>query len=367
MERLTDGDLVGILDLVHALGEVDDADEFLDVSLQGVMEIVPCAVATMNEVEPSADRFVAWTRPTSFAPPPGALETLSRLAGDHPLISHMATTGDGSAHRISDFWTPDQFHRSELYDQVYRPIGIEYQMALGFPVPRPTVLGLAMNREDRDFSDREVLAVNTIRPHLVQRWRAVRDRLHLQALLDAATDGFVGTGSGVLVLSDPPEELTRGVLVTLYRYFGRPSPTGPFPVRVEHWLEGQMAGSRDPLALRRPLSAQLDGRRAILRYLPPRGRHPGAILVSQHAIAADHTGLEELGLTAREAEIVAQVTTGATNVELARRLHIAPGTVKKHLDNVYNKLGVRGRGPLTAFVIETLGAADTTPGDHSSP
>jgi hypothetical protein len=67
MERLTTGDLAGILDLVHALGDVDDSDEFPDVSLQGVMNIVPCAVATMNEVEPSADRFVAWTRPASFA------------------------------------------------------------------------------------------------------------------------------------------------------------------------------------------------------------------------------------------------------------------------------------------------------------
>jgi DNA-binding CsgD family transcriptional regulator len=47
---------------------------------------------------------------------------------------------------------------------------------------------------------------------------------------------------------------------------------------------------------------------------------------------------------------------------VAGRLQIAQGTVKKHLENVYAKLGVRGRGPLTAFVIETLGATDTTEG-----
>ena len=55
-ERLESGDLAAILDLVHALGDVEDPDAFLDVSLRGVMELVPCTVATMNEVVPSADR-----------------------------------------------------------------------------------------------------------------------------------------------------------------------------------------------------------------------------------------------------------------------------------------------------------------------
>lgn len=75
--RLAADDLAGILDLVHALGDVSDPDEFLDVSLQGVMELVPCTVATMNEVVPSADRVVAWTRPDSFHFPDGVPERLA--------------------------------------------------------------------------------------------------------------------------------------------------------------------------------------------------------------------------------------------------------------------------------------------------
>jgi DNA-binding CsgD family transcriptional regulator len=73
-----------------------------------------------------------------------------------------------------------------------------------------------------------------------------------------------------------------------------------------------------------------------------------------------------LGLTPREAEIVALVAAGSTNKDVARRLRIASGTVKKHLDNVYTKLGVRGRGPLAAFVYETLGATGD-PGGGSGP
>jgi DNA-binding CsgD family transcriptional regulator len=368
MERLGSGDLTRILDLIHALGEVDDPDEFLDVSLDGMLDLVPCTVATLNEVVPSADRVAVWTRPASIEFPPGARETLARLAGDHPLISHIATTGDGSAHRISDFWTQERFHQTELYELVYQPIGIEYQMALGFPVPRPTVLGLAMNRGDRDFSDRDVSAMNTVRPHLVQAWRTVQDRLRLQSMVDAAHDGLATMDLGVLVLSHPPEELTQGVLTTLYRYFGRPSRTSPFPSRVDHWLQEQRGRhDREALVLPRPLSTRLDGRRAVLRYLPARGRHPGAIFVSENSVAGEPNSLALLGLTPREAEIVVHVTRGASNAQVARDLHVASGTVKRHLENVYRKLGIHGRGQLTAFVVETLGAADTTDGDHRSP
>jgi DNA-binding CsgD family transcriptional regulator len=356
MERLAVGDLTDILDLVRALGDVEDPDEFLDVSLQGVMELVPCTVATMNEVVPTADRVVAWTRPETFHFPVGVPEELARLAGDHPLITHIATTGDGSAHRITDFVSQEEFHRTELYERVYRPMGIEYQMAVGFPVPQPTVLGLAMNRELRDFSERDVLTLNTVRPHLVQGWRTVRDRRHMQALLDASEDAIAGQGSGLIVLWDPPQELAPGVLVTLHRTFGRPSRSSPFPSRVERWLEEQAAQSGGHgLELSRPLTAQRDGRRVILRYLPARGGHPGAVVVTERSGSSDRRGFESLGLTQREAEIVALVAAGSTNADIAARLGLATSTVKKHLENVYVKLGVHGRAQVVSFAFETLG------------
>ena len=39
------------------------------------------------------------------------------------------------------------------------------------------------------------------------------------------------------------------------------------------------------------------------------------------------------------------MTTGAANAVIADRLKLAPGTVRKHLDKVYGKLGVHGARP----------------------
>ena len=54
-------------------------------------------------------------------------------------------------------------------------------------------------------------------------------------------------------------------------------------------------------------------------------------------------------LTAREAEILELVASGLTNAAIAERLWISPGTVKKHLDNIYAKLGVANRTAAVAF------------------
>ncbi len=48
-------------------------------------------------------------------------------------------------------------------------------------------------------------------------------------------------------------------------------------------------------------------------------------------------------LTAREIEVLEQVVTGATNKEIAERLHITENTVKIHLRNILEKLQVQNR------------------------
>lgn len=48
-------------------------------------------------------------------------------------------------------------------------------------------------------------------------------------------------------------------------------------------------------------------------------------------------------LTPREREVVVLVAEGMTNAEIARRLWISPGTVRRHLENVFEKLELHTR------------------------
>jgi DNA-binding CsgD family transcriptional regulator len=65
--------------------------------------------------------------------------------------------------------------------------------------------------------------------------------------------------------------------------------------------------------------------------------------------------LDESDLTPRECEVLVWVARGKTNPEIAQLLWITPATVRKHLENVFCKLGV---GTRTAAVVRFLGFAD---------
>lgn len=64
--------------------------------------------------------------------------------------------------------------------------------------------------------------------------------------------------------------------------------------------------------------------------------------------------LEGLGLTPREAEILFWVAQGKTNTEIGTILQISPATAKKHLENIYSKLGTENRASATLRALETL-------------
>ena len=56
-------------------------------------------------------------------------------------------------------------------------------------------------------------------------------------------------------------------------------------------------------------------------------------------------------LTNREREIIVMVAEGLSNKEVAKRLSISEATVKIHLHNVYQKVGVANRTALAALAI----------------
>jgi two-component system, NarL family, nitrate/nitrite response regulator NarL len=56
-------------------------------------------------------------------------------------------------------------------------------------------------------------------------------------------------------------------------------------------------------------------------------------------------------LTPRERQVVVSLCEGNSNKMIARQLNLTEGTVKVHLSNIYNKLGVANRTALTALTI----------------
>jgi DNA-binding NarL/FixJ family response regulator len=64
--------------------------------------------------------------------------------------------------------------------------------------------------------------------------------------------------------------------------------------------------------------------------------------------------LEALGVSPREAEVLGWVAQGKSNAEIASILRMSEHTVKKHLQHVFDKLGVESRHAAALRALEVL-------------
>jgi DNA-binding CsgD family transcriptional regulator len=63
----------------------------------------------------------------------------------------------------------------------------------------------------------------------------------------------------------------------------------------------------------------------------------------------------KLQLTQREAEVLLWIARGKSNRDVAEILTLSPRTVNKHLEQIFNKLGVENRTSAAALAARTLG------------
>jgi DNA-binding NarL/FixJ family response regulator len=84
----------------------------------------------------------------------------------------------------------------------------------------------------------------------------------------------------------------------------------------------------------------------------------------QSAVTADWREPPAQRLTDREREVVRQVALGLRNAEIAKRLGVSEVTVKTHLSNVFQKLGVRDRVELALYAVRARIVEDAPRGSH---
>ena len=137
------------------------------------------------------------------------------------------------------------------------------------------------------------------------------------------------------------------------------------PEHIEHVLDLGLAASRDRirsvLFMRTSCESDFSERdRSVVELLRPhlRAREARAELRAIAAGRQDGAWKRPVDahLTAREREVLAMVADGKTNAQIAVELWITPGTVKKHLENVYVKLGVSSRAAAATRVTSSQAA-----------
>ena len=68
--------------------------------------------------------------------------------------------------------------------------------------------------------------------------------------------------------------------------------------------------------------------------------------------------LESLGLTGRQAQVLAWLAQGKTNPEIAAILAISPNTVARHVEAIFAELGVETRTAAAAVAFSHLSSLE---------
>ncbi|MFG0789497.1 response regulator [Delftia tsuruhatensis] len=130
----------------------------------------------------------------------------------------------------------------------------------------------------------------------------------------------------------------------------------PFPMEAAgDWLAGarqpDQAGHQD-LAL-----ALADGRQLLARHMGASGLGESMVLLSHEAPQAPAARrLQQVALTPRETEVLSWLSKGKTNRDIADILGMSPRTVNKHLEHIFEKLGVETRTAAAAVAGQLLQA-----------
>jgi DNA-binding CsgD family transcriptional regulator len=253
------------------------------------------------------------------------------LRQQHPVCGYRERVNDWTTTRkASDFVTQRQFRRTEIWNELYRDVGINHWLDVGLEASGKCTRMLIFTRDRGDFDERDRLVLELLQPHLQRRYDRIR-------VTSEAVDALA-------TLEERPANDPRHVVLCSPRgviEFASPESRRLLAAYLQ-CLNGRVPDSLLAALQRTPsLALERDGRRLTIRAAWSVG-----LLVL--LLGEEDVRLERL--TARQRTILEHVARGETDAQIADRLGIASATVNKHLENIFERLGVHNRVAAAALL-----------------
>jgi DNA-binding CsgD family transcriptional regulator len=341
--------LTVVLGALYDLNRHRDADTLAQKIVTVVPRTITCDSAIFARIEPATLSFTFSSWPADRFAAVDHKDAARLHLQDHPLVAHFRVRRNAKAWSLHDLVSRAAFQRTTLYRTLYRPLGIEFQLVLLVPYPDRAPRALVLNRRDTPFSegDRELLEL--LWPHLTQAVRRSRAAARQRGVPEI--DGL-SAGRGVVLLdrTGKVQLCTEQARIWLTRYclggFSRreirslPEPIAGWVAQAlaDHMLQSR--GISEPPA---PLILRRGDQYLAMRLVADHARGQHLLLMEEASMNTPPDLLLGLGLTPREAEVLAWVAQGKTNRETGIILGMSTRTVQKHLERVFTKLGVESR------------------------
>lgn len=174
---------------------------------------------------------------------------------------------------------------------------------------------------------------------------------HVQSARRAsrARDAIEASGSAIVVVdgNGVPILRTRQAMRWLAAFFETDADESVLPPEVWRWMQGAMGGDGPTV-----FCQDRAERRLKLTYGGPVTGGGFLLKLEEERRATDPVPLADTyNLTPRELEVLLWVAKGKTNRDIGDILGLSPRTVNKHLEHIYEKLGVETRTAAAALAM----------------
>ena len=351
MIQLSARDLILIHEHLPSLYQLQSLDDFAVTVMQVIPKIVESEVTGYTEINPPLKRVTgAMSSPTSEAIYLEHKPQFEECMQSHPLVQHFLQSEDMSAKKVSDFLSLKQWCATDIYQKFYRHFDLTRQMVMSLPVEKPALLGIALNRARKDFTERDRTLINYLLPHVTQAYQnavAYTEATQKISLMGQVLDSL---NVGIVELNriGRIDRLSALATDTFAAFFPEQFVNGSrMPPTIDDWVLEQMQrltsehGYEEPTS---PYVIKQEHGRLTLRLMKAQ-QSDGYIMTTERYIASasSDTLRMVLNLTKRESEILYWVAQGKANAEIGIVLNISPRTVQKHLEAIFEKLGVDTR------------------------
>lgn len=302
---------------------------------------------------------------SNLAPHP-AIEEYNANYGQRNILIETAyrRMRAGCAFRASRFVRMGDFEKTELYNTVYRALGIRHVAGFALDVKpgRVAQFSLVKPADAGDFSDADMQRLRELGPHLQQAWAGYEHLAKLEASLTTLTELWNRFDHAVMVLD---KELNL-------KFANRAAEALLTDGRFWRSREGRL-WSRDRACqarLRKAVREILGGGQGLYSLASAnRTRHDPlatlyrindeqvALIVSDpnHSTADFRSGLQGcFGLTATEAELVNALIAGESLRQYSEARGIRYETARTHLKNAMAKNGWRRQTEMIVGVLRSL-------------
>jgi DNA-binding CsgD family transcriptional regulator len=302
----------------------------------GAVGLIPGLLASYNELGPATTSVTA-VYPDD-ADVSGQEEAFVRFIHQHPVIAAHAGARVHPADTISNHATPRELRRLDLYQEVYRPLGVADQIAISAAGPGQIMIGLAISRASWGFTERDHLILDMLHPHLALGPARAAQLAQLRKAHESLSRDAGENATALIVLTRKRRIawITLPARRLLRDWFGYAGQT-ELPAQLSEPLSRQSVRPAPPVRFTR------GDRTLTATLLAAAPGHAESLLALRQTIIPDPIRMAGFGLTLRERQVLIAATEGLPEATIARRLAITPTTVNKHLENIYRKLEVTGR------------------------